>query len=427
LYQLLVPAPTFSPADVAFFRDLPSRVKIAARVGEEPDLRPDRQNLVVDAEKIFLTTPRTVQGKVMVKADRYPEFAYGDELEISCRLETPPVFDGFSYASLLAEDNIYALCVSPSIKRVNDLSAQTGFKAGNWMDIPGQPWEGFWRAVFGLKQAMAEKIDSLFVQPQSGMVLGILFGERHAIPEDVLAEFNSAGLIHALTVTGYSFSIIIGLFAILAKNAARRWRYAWIFGGMMVLVALTGFSAKVLRAAWMASIMLLAQAVGRKGSGLHLLLITAVIMTSLSPRMILVDASFQFSFLSVLGIMVLVPKFEAFEQKAENDQRYARFFWIVKIPPFVREVFWVTLSAQLFTIPLLLLNSGNFSLVAPFANILVLPLIPPVMLLSFLAMVSSFAIWPIAQLLSFAAYVLLSAMIMIVHFFIGLPFATVHL
>lgn len=470
VWQLWFVTPVFHADEIAFYRDLPGRVHLVGRVNEEPDVRSNAQNLVVEVREIFLSSgnfsqaqqvagsglakkvpvsksavfAREVHGKILVKAQRYPDYFYGDELDIKCKLQTPPTFENFSYASVLAEDDIFGLCIEPGIRKAAgagvvsgasrtlgaDTSAGTDGGANVGAGVPNVfdlAWVNVWSGIFQLKALMIHRINILLPQPQASMVGGILFGERRAIPEKIMADFNTAGLIHALTVSGYSFSVIMAVIGYWCRNAARRGRYAWIFLGVLGLVTLTGFSAKVLRAAWMASISLVAQVLGRKGSSVHLLLISAVIMVALSPRMVLVDLSFQFSFLSVLGILVLMPKFEAFEKKLLTEPRYARFAWIAKLPHFVREGFWVTVSAQLFTIPLLVLQSGDFSLISPFANIFVLPLVPMVMLCSFLALVGSFIVWPIGQFLGFLTYVLLTIMLAIVNFFVNLPFSTIHL
>jgi hypothetical protein len=38
-----------------------------------------------------------VKGLVLVKADRFPERSYGDRVQVTGPLETPPVLEDFSY------------------------------------------------------------------------------------------------------------------------------------------------------------------------------------------------------------------------------------------------------------------------------------------------------------------------------------------
>jgi competence protein ComEC len=67
-----------------------------------------------------------------------------------------------------------------------------------------------------------------------------------------------------------------------------------------------------------------------------------------------------------------------------------------------------TLAAQLTTLPILLLDFGQFSMLSFFANILILPSVPFLMTAGFLLVGVSFASMPLAGVLSWPAYFLLS-------------------
>lgn len=415
--------PPFGPEDIAYYRDTGINVEVIGEVVNEPDVRADGQNLVVEADSLrFLDVIRGVRGKMMVKAPRYPVFSYADFLRVSCRLQAPPVFEDFSYAAFLAKDDIFVLCARPVIRKQPDTPGSAGF-GRDWPGGVDDARRGFWRTVFALKGMMTGRINELFAEPAAALVAGILVGQRRSIPQEILDAFNTTGLTHILAVSGYNVSMMITVFGYLLKGAARRRRFAGMFAGVLALVAFTGFSSSVLRAAWMGCITLIALAVGRKGSGVHLLLASAVAMVLLSPRMILVDMSFQLSFFSTLGILVFMPKIEAFER---NLTARPHFAWIAKIPAFVREGFCVTMAAQVFTTPIIIHQFGRFSLIAPVANIFVLPFIPWIMLFGFCALVFSFLFFPLGQLFGFIAHVLLSAVLFFVEIFAGIPFASIQ-
>lgn len=418
LAQPLLSRPVFQPDTIAYYRDLGQRIQISGEIVGEPDIRPEAQNLVVEVAEIVSPVHVPVRGKIMVKASRYPEYHYGDVLKVSCLLETPPVFEKFSYAGLLAKDDIYALCARPYITPGGQ-GVGTGLE--NWGLVSLR--RSFWKAVFSFKSAMIGRINELFIEPQASLVAGILIGARRAIPQKILDDFNTAGLTHVLAISGYNVSMMITVFGYLFRKAARRRRYSGMLFGVLGLVALTGFSASVLRAAWMGCIALLAQAAGRKGSAVHLLLVSGVIMVLFSPRMILIDLSFQLSFLSTLGILLFMPVIERLEQLLTSRPH---FKWISKIPRFMREGFCVTMAAQVFTSPLLFYQFGRFSLIAPVANIFVLPLVPWIMLFGFFALVVSFVLFPAGQMIGFAAYALVTVMLFLVGVFAGVPFAALQ-
>ncbi len=415
--------PSFGPGDIAYYRDTGIAVEVLGEVVSEPDVRADGQNVVVAVDSLtFLGVTRRVRGKMMVKAPRYPGFSYGDRLALSCRLQAPPVFEEFSYAAFLAKDDIFVLCSRPVIRKQPDTAVPED-SGRDWRGGVDGIRRGFWRTVFALKGMMTTRINELFSEPAAALVAGILVGQRRAIPQQILDDFNTTGLTHILAVSGYNVSMMVSVFGYLLKGAARRRRFAGMFGGVLALVAFTGFSSSVLRAAWMGCITLLALAAGRKGSGVHLLLVSAVAMVLLSPRMILVDMSFHHSFFYTLGILVFMPRIEEFERKLIARPGFA---WIAKIPAFVREGFCVTMAAQVFTTPIIIHQFGRFSLIAPLANIFVLPFIPWIMLFGFCALALSFFFFPLGQLCGFIAHALLSIVLFLVACFSGIPFASLE-
>lgn len=425
LLQPWFATPRFGVEEIGHYRDLGGKFQVLGEVTGEPDVRSDAQNLVVSVIQLSMVTGAVVPvtGKMMVKAQRYPEYRYGEILQISCKLQTPPVFEKFSYAAFLAKDDIFVLCGQPGIRRINN-APSVEWSVGGFFDGARR---GFWSNVFMLKGWMIARVNELYSEPAASLVAGILIGARRAIPQSVLDDFNAAGLTHVLAISGYNVSMMIAVFGFFCKGAARRWRYVGMFAGVLALVALTGFSASVLRAAWMGCITLFAQAFGRKGSAVHLLLVSGVIMVCLSPRMILVDLSFQLSFLSTLGILLFMPRIERFEEKFLKGSCRWPFACYKKIPAFMREGFWVTMAAQVFTTPLLLFQFGRFSLIAPIANIFVLPFVPWLMLFSFCGLVLSFLFFPLGQLLSFIAHVIVMVMLFLVNVFASLPFASFYL
>jgi hypothetical protein len=65
--------------------------KLTGVVSDEPDVRDAYVNLRVAAESLDLGDQEyAVTGTVLVRAPRYPEYRYGDRLEIEGLLETPP-------------------------------------------------------------------------------------------------------------------------------------------------------------------------------------------------------------------------------------------------------------------------------------------------------------------------------------------------
>jgi len=73
------------------------------------------------------------------------------------------------------------------------------------------------------------------------------------------------------------------------------------------------------------------------------------------------DIGFQLSFLASLGIIYLLPIFEG-QFRVEDSV--------------VKKLVALTFAAQIFCFPILIFNFGQFSILAPLSNILVVPFLP---------------------------------------------------
>ena len=136
-------------------------------------------------------------------------------------------------------------------------------------------------------------------------------------------------------------------------------------------------------------------------------------MLAWNPVLLLYDPGFQLSALATAGLLALSPII------------VPRSTWIEWAS--MREVFASTVSAQLAVLPLLLYSSGQLSLVALPANLLVLVAVPLAMLMSLVAALGGLIAGPLAPFVGFPAYVLLSYMIGVAHTFASLPFASLQL
>ena len=134
-------------------------------------------------------------------------------------------------------------------------------------------------------------------------------------------------------------------------------------------------------------------------------------MTMIEPRLLLDDAGFHLSFAAAAGLIWLAPYIRA---------RLKGF------PRRVQGILSETTAATIMTAPILWLQFGQMSLVAPWSNLFVLPLIPYAVGSGLFAKIGSV----IAQTLSLdwlgvalamPAYVILDLMLMLIHLFAALP------
>jgi len=85
-------------------------VNLKGIIIKEPEQRINQQKFQFKAEEI--------EGKILITTELYPEYYYGDELEITGKLLEPAVFEDFDYQEYLAKDKIYLVMYWSTINRL---------------------------------------------------------------------------------------------------------------------------------------------------------------------------------------------------------------------------------------------------------------------------------------------------------------------
>lgn len=259
-----------------------------------------------------------------------------------------------------------------------------------------------------LRDGFGERLRSVIPAPAADLGMGILAGQKTALPADLSQAFIIASLTHIVVASGYNLTILIRFARRLFAKVSRLVALIFSSGLAIGFAALVGFSPSMTRASLVAMLSLVAWYYGRRFHPVALLAVVAAITVIINPTSVWGDVGWYLSFLSFVGVIILAPLLTAYffgEKQADNKEP-------TKTSPMasLRQVFIETLSAQLVAAPIIALFMGQFSLYGMLANILVLPLLPLVMLLTFLSGVMAFLLptaiasviaWPATQLLNY--------------------------
>src|SRR3989338_364183 len=171
------------------------KAQFEALVGAEPDVRINKVKLTVFAKRLTVDRlPITVQGKVLINANLYPEYEYGDWLSIACQLKAPEPFNGFAYDRYLAKDDIYSVCSFPKIKLISKNN-------GDWLMTQ----------IFRFKNKLWLIIKANLPEPEASLFFGINFGARGGIPQELSDKFSATGTSHLVAISGMNITIIAGV------------------------------------------------------------------------------------------------------------------------------------------------------------------------------------------------------------------------
>lgn len=361
-------------------------------ISKEPDIKEKSQRLVVEVP----------EGMILLTTDRYPEYEYGDKLEIVGRLQAPSEdINGFNYKDYLKKDGIYSIISFPEIK-------VTGHNFGNpIMEI-----------LFSFKGKFKETSRQFISPPQSGILEALTFGDEEGISADWKNKLNLTGTRHITAVSGMNITIISILILnfLLSLGFWRKHAFYFTIFFLILYILMIGAPSSAVRAGVMAGILLLAQHLGRMSVAQRAVVFAATFMLAINPLVLNLDVGFQLSFLAILGMIYFEPFFSELLKKIPNP----------KFLP-IRTTLSATFSAQIFTLPVLIYNFGYISLTSPVTNVLIVPFLAPLTILIFIFGLVGMIFGWLGYILSLPVWLCLTYITRIIDFFSKIPFSSLKL
>lgn len=372
-----------------FSEQVGTSLTLRGQVIREPDVRTRSRHLVVQVQS----------EKILVQTDRHVPVSYGDTVEVQGKLTVPEAFitdlgRSFDYQKYLAAQGI---TYTMSFADVTVIDAVAG--------------NALLRFLFTQKAAFMDALELVIPEPEVALGEGLILGTKQALGEELETAFRRAGIIHIVVLSGYNIMLVV-TFVMYVLGWFLPERARLIAGGISIILfaLLVGLGASVVRASIMAVIALFALALGRRYAVLRALCVAGVLMLLVNPLLLVSDVGFQLSFMATLGLILVAPQFEVILA--------GRRGWFS-----IKDFMIATLATQVAVLPLLLYHIGEFSVVAVFVNILVLPIVSLAMLGTFLTGIVALMSLPLALPCAMVTYGLLTYIIVIATFFAGLPFA----
>lgn len=238
--------------------------------------------------------------------------------------------------------------------------------------------------------------------------LAFLLGQKLSVSDDLNDKLRTVGLIHAVVASGYHLTVLVGVVRRLFVKVSK-YLTLLLSGGMIGgFILITGFSPSMTRAGLVTGLSLLAWYYGRLIHPVVLLLFTAALTVLYKPQYVWGDVGWLLSFAAFSGVIILAPLLH-------------RYFWGTKKPSIIREVLVATFAAQLVTLPITIYVFGYYSAYALLANLLVIPLIPFIMLATFMTGVLGLIFIPAGILFGWLTSLMLRYVTFIVDWIFNLP------
>jgi competence protein ComEC len=392
--------PGFQPGDLAYYNDQ-GQVTILA-VASQPVENHDKSTLLTVTSRLMKVNdePVAVTGDAILLLPAGIRYEYGDLLEVSGNLQTPPERDDFSYKQYLENRGVFSYMTYPRINVV-------GKDAGNPVLV----------VIFSIRDRIAMTVEQIMPQPEAAFLSGMLVGRDEDIPDSLQKAFKQTGTSHLVAISGFNITIVAGLILALAgRLLPKRWS---VWAAVIILTGyavMAGASPSVVRAAIMGALAMVGQSIGRNRTAVNSLGLAAAVMTLFNP-LILRDIGFQLSVAATAGILLIGAPVNDWlmERKIDTDKPpEVNYFWQT-----VGDSVIITLSAQVATMPFLLYHFHQYPLIGILVNPFVLPVQPAAMILGGLAALSGMIWLPLGRLIGLAAWIPLAYTTRVVEWFSG--------
>lgn len=269
-----------------------------------------------------------------------------------------------------------------------------------------------------LQQVFSRRLNKIIPDSTSaGILRAMMLGDTHHLGEGVREKFNIAGAGHILSISGMHIGVIylilnlvLGLLHTISRG--RQIKHFLLLFILLVYMFISGATPAVVRSVLMYVLILLYQLAYRKYHILNIIGLAALIQLLWEPS-IAFSISFQLSYAAVVGIVVIFPLLE--------DRFPARYL----LQKHLYDWIGLTLSATLFTLPLIIVHFGKFPAYFLLSNILTSFVSTLVVWLGFITVIFSF-VPLLSELLGFLSSILTQALYQSCTFVAGLPHATLE-
>lgn len=237
-----------------------------------------------------------------------------------------------------------------------------------------------WTAFSNFRNQIIHNLQlSNFKKEELNIMIALLLGQQQDISPETLKDYQWAGAVHILSVSGLHVGFILLFITFLLKPLANTRRNALI-KLLLILLSLwsygilAGLAPSIVRSVTMFSFVAIGNHFRRTVNNFHTLLVSMLLILLWKPSF-LFDVGFQLSYLALFFILWLQPLLADIWQP---KYKITQYFW---------DILTVSFAAQIGTMPLSLYYFHQFPGLFFVTNVIVLPLLGIIMILGLVAIV----------------------------------------
>ena len=164
-------------------------------------------------------------------------------------------------------------------------------------------------AIF--KNTLQKKLKNKFSKDVYGIISSLLLGERKEVSKELIKNYEDAGAIHILAISGLHIGILVFILStllspILYFKYGKLIKLVILISLLWLFAVFTGLSASVVRAATMFTFMVIGDSLKQKQPIENSLISSMLVLLLVNP-LFLFDVGFQLSYIAVYSIVKLQP------------------------------------------------------------------------------------------------------------------------
>jgi competence protein ComEC len=244
---------------------------------------------------------------------------------------------------------------------------QCNLKKNDWVLLKGKEVTTYNEVIFKTRQGIINVLNKYITgREEAALANALLIGYKVDLDKDLVQAYTNAGVVHLIAISGLHLALIYALLLWLTGKIPfikkmKIIRLILILFCLWFFSLLTGASASVLRSAVMFSFIATGMTFNKNSSIYNSLASSAFVLLCYDPFM-LWDVGFQLSYFAVLGIAIAqrsIYNWVYFSNKLLNET------WKLAA---------VSLSAQIFTLPVCIYYFHQLPVMFLLSNIIAIPL-----------------------------------------------------
>ena len=211
-----------------------------------------------------------------------------------------------------------SICYEAKWYPITDPTVPGAFNTREWLRSQGfaaygkfvhwDSWKGKWipeRSFYDFRKWIKGRFDEYLEPAETGLLLGLLAGDRSGIPEALRNDFQRSGLVHVLAISGFHVVLLAGMLLVCLRATRLPHKAASIIAIILlaVYVPVTGGSPAVQRAVLMFAVPQIGLLFGRPANTLNSLGVALLFILLKSPQE-LWNTGFQLSAAATAGILI---------------------------------------------------------------------------------------------------------------------------